>query len=229
MPRTACRPTGTRLYHVERAKGGIALTMTAGSAVVSPDSPPAFGNLHAWDDAIVPWLKRLVDDCHGHGAAVDDPADASGPAQPASPPGAMVAGASPPRRSGRRRTAPSPKEAEDWDIARIVADLRRRRPADYAGGRPRRDRDRGLRPPGRQLSGRPPPIAGPTPMAAAWRTAPVFVREVLAAIRVAVGPDFIVGIRMVADEDWDSRPVAGGGRGDRRGAGRDRPRSTSST
>ena len=28
-----------RLYHVEKAKGGIALTMTAGSALVSADSP----------------------------------------------------------------------------------------------------------------------------------------------------------------------------------------------
>ena len=47
-----------RLYHVERAKGGIALTMTAGSAVVSPDSPPAYNNLHAYKDEIVPWLKK---------------------------------------------------------------------------------------------------------------------------------------------------------------------------
>ncbi len=46
-----------RLYHVEKAKGGLALNMTAGSAVVSPDSPPAFGNLHAWRDEIVPWLR----------------------------------------------------------------------------------------------------------------------------------------------------------------------------
>ncbi|MEA3184816.1 MAG: N-methyl-L-proline demethylase, partial [Ilumatobacteraceae bacterium] len=28
-----------RLYHVEKAKGGLALTMTAGTAIVSPDSP----------------------------------------------------------------------------------------------------------------------------------------------------------------------------------------------
>src|SRR3546814_16926934 len=35
-----------RLYHAEKARGGIALTMTAGSAVVSRDSPEAFGNLH---------------------------------------------------------------------------------------------------------------------------------------------------------------------------------------
>jgi 2,4-dienoyl-CoA reductase-like NADH-dependent reductase (Old Yellow Enzyme family) len=34
-----------RLYHVEKAKGGIAMTMTAGSAVVSQDSPAVFGNL----------------------------------------------------------------------------------------------------------------------------------------------------------------------------------------
>ncbi len=59
-----------RLYHVEKAKGGIALTMTAGSAVVSPDSPPVFGNLLAYKDEIVPWMRRLADDCHAHGAAV---------------------------------------------------------------------------------------------------------------------------------------------------------------
>src|SRR3546814_16630075 len=37
-----------RLYHAEKARGGIALTMTAGSAVVSRDSPEAFGHLHAY-------------------------------------------------------------------------------------------------------------------------------------------------------------------------------------
>jgi hypothetical protein len=42
------------LYHLEKAKGGIALTMTAGSAVVSPDSPPVFGNLLAYNDEICP-------------------------------------------------------------------------------------------------------------------------------------------------------------------------------
>ena len=47
-----------RLYHVEKAKGGIALTMTAGSAIVAEDSAPAFGNLFAYRDEIVPHLKR---------------------------------------------------------------------------------------------------------------------------------------------------------------------------
>ncbi len=59
-----------RLYHVEKAKGGIAMTMTAGSAIVSQDSPPAFGNLLAYKDEIIPWLKRLTDECHDYGTAV---------------------------------------------------------------------------------------------------------------------------------------------------------------
>src|SRR3546814_17052713 len=36
-----------RLYHAEKARGGIALTMTAGSALVSRASPEVFGHLHA--------------------------------------------------------------------------------------------------------------------------------------------------------------------------------------
>ncbi len=59
-----------RLYHVEKARGGIAMTMTAGSAIVAEDSPAAFGNLHAYRDEIVPWLRRLTDDCHAHDCAV---------------------------------------------------------------------------------------------------------------------------------------------------------------
>src|SRR5215469_11659288 len=109
-----------RLYHVEKAKGGIALTMTAGSAIVATDSPPAFNNLHAYRDEIVPWLKQLADDCHAEGAAV------------------MIQLTHLGRRTGWNRgdwlpvLAPSPvrepahrafpKEAEDWDIERIVAD-----------------------------------------------------------------------------------------------------------
>src|SRR4051794_31751203 len=58
-----------RLYHVEKAKGGIGLTMTAGSAVVAEDSPPAFGNLHAYKDEIVPFIRRMTDEVHEHGAA----------------------------------------------------------------------------------------------------------------------------------------------------------------
>lgn len=56
-----------RLYHVERARGGVALTMTAGSAIVSPDSPddgspPALGVLGvgALATALVEALARAA-------------------------------------------------------------------------------------------------------------------------------------------------------------------------
>src|ERR1700758_4332957 len=62
--------TRYRLYHAEKAKGGIALTMIGGSAVGSPDSPPAFGNILLYKDEIVRWLGELTDDVHAHGAAV---------------------------------------------------------------------------------------------------------------------------------------------------------------
>ena len=47
-----------RAYHAERAKGGIALTMTAGSAAVSKDSPPVFNNLLVYKDGWPDWEKR---------------------------------------------------------------------------------------------------------------------------------------------------------------------------
>lgn len=107
-----------RLYHEEKAKGGVALTMTAGSAVVAEDSPPSFGNLHAYDDAIVPWIQRMTDGVHEHGAACmiqlthlgRRTSWAAGDWLP-------VLAPSPIREAAHRAV---PKEAEDWDIARII-------------------------------------------------------------------------------------------------------------
>jgi 2,4-dienoyl-CoA reductase-like NADH-dependent reductase (Old Yellow Enzyme family)/thioredoxin reductase len=59
-----------RAYHVEKAKGGVGLTMIGGSALVSRDSAPAFGNLQVWKDESVPWMRRLAEEVHEHGAAV---------------------------------------------------------------------------------------------------------------------------------------------------------------
>ena len=59
-----------RLYHEEKAKGGVALTMIGGSTNIAPDSPSVFGQLYAGDDSVIPWFRRLTDGVHGHGAAV---------------------------------------------------------------------------------------------------------------------------------------------------------------
>ncbi len=107
-----------RLYHVEKAKGGIALTMTAGSAIVAEDSPAAFGNLHAYRDEIVPWLRRLADDCHEHGGAVMIQITHLGRRTNWNHSDWLPVLAPSPVREPAHRSFP--KEAEDWDIARIV-------------------------------------------------------------------------------------------------------------
>ncbi|WP_346907477.1 FAD-dependent oxidoreductase [uncultured Roseibium sp.] len=59
-----------RLYHEEKAKGGIGLTIIGGSTNIAPDSPSVFGQLYAGDDSIVPWFRKLTDGVRSHGAAV---------------------------------------------------------------------------------------------------------------------------------------------------------------
>ena len=187
-----------RLYHAEKAKGGIALTVIGGSSVVAPDSPQAFGNILLYKDEVVGWLKELADDVHSHGAAV------------------MIQITHLGRRTSWSKfdwlpiLAPSyvrepahrafPKVAEDWDLRRIIkayataaervkaagidgielecyghlidqfwSPATNKRTDEYGGSLDNRLR---------------------------------FAFEVLTAIRERVGPDYIVGTRMVCDENW---------------------------
>ena len=59
-----------RLYHEEKAKGGIALTMFGGSTLVAQDSPPVFGNLYAGNDEIIPYFHKMAEGVHRHDAAL---------------------------------------------------------------------------------------------------------------------------------------------------------------
>jgi 2,4-dienoyl-CoA reductase-like NADH-dependent reductase (Old Yellow Enzyme family)/thioredoxin reductase len=188
-----------RLYHVEKAKGGIALTMTAGSAVVSPDSPPVFGNLLAYKDEIVPWLRRLADDCHAHGAAVMIQLTHLGRRTAWNKADWLPVLATSPIREPAHRAFP--KAIEDWDIDRIVA--------DYTAAAQRMQAAR--------LDGIEINAYGHLPDQF-WSPATNrrddayggdldnrlrFTLRVLEAMRAAIDPGFIIGIRMVADENWD--------------------------
>jgi N-methyl-L-proline demethylase len=188
-----------RLYHVEKARGGIALTMTAGSAVVAEDSPPAFGNLHAYEDEIVPWLKRLVDGCHEHGAAVMIQITHLGRRTYWNKADWLPVLAPSPIREPAHRAFP--KEAEDWDIARIV-----RAYADAAARMQAAGMD------GIEIEAYGHLLDGFWSPATNRRTDDYggsldnrlrFTFQVLDAVRAAVGPDLIVGVRMVADESWE--------------------------
>ena len=121
-----------RLYHEEKAKGGVALTMTAGTAVVAEDSPPSFGNLHAYDDAIVPWIQRLTDSVHEHGSACMIQISHLGRRTGWSHDDWLPVVAPSPIREAAHRSIP--KEAEDWDIARIIGKFADAAERMHAGG-----------------------------------------------------------------------------------------------
>ena len=187
-----------RLYHVERAKGGVALTMTAGSAVVSEDSPPAYNNIHAYKDEIVPWLKKLTNECHQYGAKVMIQITHLGRRTNWNHSDWLpVLSASPIREPAHRSF---PKEAEEWDIERIIKDY-----ADAA----QRMKEAGMD--GVEIE------AYGHLLDSFWSPATnkredkyggnidnriAFSLKIIESVRKSVGKDFIVGMRMVADEDW---------------------------
>lgn len=109
-----------RLYHLERAKAGVAMVMTAGSASVSRDSPPVFSNLLVWKDEVVPWMKRLSDDCHEAGAAVMIQLSHLGRRTRWDKGDWLPVVAPSHDREPSHRAFP--KRAEEWDIARIISD-----------------------------------------------------------------------------------------------------------
>jgi len=186
-----------RRYHVEKARGGVGLTMIGGSAIVSPDGPPAFGNLELYRDEIVPWLRRLADEVHEHGAAVMTQVTHLGRrSSNFSADWLPLIYPSPLREPAHRSF---PKIAEEWDLDRIALDY-----ADAAA----RCVDAGLdgielQAYGHLLDAFLSPLTNrrTDEYGGDLEHRMTFPRRVIQAIRKAVGPDFIVGIRMSMDED----------------------------
>ncbi len=185
-----------RAYHVERAKGGIALTMTAGSAAVSKNSPPVFNNVLAYRDEVVGWLKKLTTEVHDQGCAV------------------MIQLTHLGRRTGWSKgdwlpvVAPShhreashrafPKVIEDWDITRIIKDFGDAAERMKAGGMDGIELecyghllDQFISPATNEL---PPPYGG------SLENRLRFLFDTLREIRNRVGNEFLVGVRYTADE-----------------------------
>ena len=185
-----------RAYHVERARAGVALTMTAGSAAVSRNSPPVFNNVLAYKDEVVGWMRKIADDCHAHGCAVMIQLThlgrrthwAKGDWLPVVAPGHD-------REPAHRAF---PKVIEDYEIARIITDY-----ADAA----ERMKDAGLdgvefecyghlmdqflSPLTNQLA---------APYGGSFENRARFAMDVLEACRKRVGPGFLLGVRFTADE-----------------------------
>ncbi|MFA3920505.1 oxidoreductase [Ruegeria hyattellae] len=184
-------------YHAERAKAGVALAMTAGSATVSRDSPPVFNNILAYKDEVVPWIQKLTDAVHEHGCAVMIQLTHLGRRTN------WNKGDWLPSVSSSKHREPAhhafPKLIEDWDIERIISDFADAAERMQAGGMDGIELqvyghllDQFWSPLTNDLIG---PYGADT-MENRMR----FPLDVIEAIRKRVGPEFIVGLRYTADE-----------------------------
>ncbi|MGR3544731.1 MAG: oxidoreductase, partial [Paracoccus sp. (in: a-proteobacteria)] len=186
-----------RAYHVERAKAGVALTMTAGSASVSRDSPPAFNNILVWKDEVVGWMKQLVDECHDHGAAVMIQLTHLGRRTRWDTGDWLPVLAPSHEREAAHRAFP--KRLEDWDMARVIGDFadaaERMKAAGVDGVE--------LEAYGHLLEQFWSPLTNDleAPFGGNLDNRLRFAFDVIRAVRDRCGTDFIVGLRYTGDQD----------------------------
>jgi hypothetical protein len=184
-------------YHAERAKAGVALAMTAGSAAVSRDSPPVFNNILAYKDEVVPWIRNLTDAVHGHGCAAMIQLTHLGRRTTWNKGDWLPSVSSSSHREPAHQAFP--KLIEDWDIDRIVTDFADAAERMQAGGMDGIELqvyghllDQFWSPLTNDLTG---PYGADT-----LENRLRFPLDVIGAIRKRVGTDFIVGLRYTADE-----------------------------
>ena len=189
-----------RLYHEEKAKGGIGLTCIGGSAIIARDSPPAFGNLLLYDDAIIPWLNELSDGVHGHGAAVFCQITHLGRRSSNTTGDWLPLVAPSPLREPAHRAFP--KEAEDFDLKRIIKAYGAAAKRCQSGGLDGIE----IEAYGHFLDGFWSPATNQREDGYGGsldhRLRLTF--DVIDEIRRQVGPEFILGFRLVADERMSS-------------------------
>ncbi len=186
-----------QLYHEEKAKGGVGLTIFGGSSAVAIDSPGYMRQIYVGDDAVIPYFQEFADRVHRHGAAI------------------MIQLTHIGRKIGwdhthwfwpmgpSRRHEPLhrafPKEMEDWDIRRVVKAF---------GQAALRCKQGGLD--GVQIMGAGTHLIDQfwSPLANArtdgyggsLENRMRFGLEVLDEVRKQVGEDYVIGLKMIGDE-----------------------------
>lgn len=188
-----------RAYTVERARGGVAMTMTAGSAAVSKDSPPVFNNLLAYKDEIVPWVRQMTDAVHEEGAAIMIQLTHLGRRTRWDKGDWLPVVAPSHHREPAHRAYP--KKIEDWDIERIIKDFADAAERMKAGGMDGVELeayghliDQFISPLTNELE---------APYGGSLDDRLRFCFDVFRAMRARVGNDFILGLRYTADERLD--------------------------
>jgi 2,4-dienoyl-CoA reductase-like NADH-dependent reductase (Old Yellow Enzyme family)/thioredoxin reductase len=185
-----------RAYQVERAKAGIAMTMTAGSAAVSRDSPPVFNNILAYKDEVVPWMKDMTDAIHEHDCAVMIQLTHLGRRTSWSKADWLPVVAPSHAREASHRAFP--KKMEDWDIERIVKDYADAAERMHAAGVDGVEFEAY----GHLIEQFWSPLTNTldAPYGGSLENRLRFAFDVLRAVRARVGERFILGLRYSADD-----------------------------
>jgi 2,4-dienoyl-CoA reductase-like NADH-dependent reductase (Old Yellow Enzyme family) len=187
-----------QLYHEEKAKGGIGLTMFGGSSSVALDSPAApWNQISVADDSVVPFFRQFSDRVHKHGAKLMIQLTHMGRRTKYDTENWFPTLSASPRREPASRTIP--KEMEQEDIDRVVRDF-----ASAA----RRCKEGGLD--GCEVSAAhghlidqfwsPGVNQRADKYGGSLENRMRFGIEVLEAMRAEVGDDYVIGIRMSGDE-----------------------------
>ena len=183
-------------YHLEKAKGGLALSMFGGSSNVDRDSPNIFRQLNVGTDAIIPHLQQFSERMHGEGAALMCQISHLGRRGDPYAGDWLTTIAPSPLRETLHRSIP--KEMDEHDINRVVKAY---------GAAARRCKEGGLdgietlsagHLIGQFLS----PLTNRRTdrFGGSLENRCRFALMVHSAIRNATGDDFLVGIRFVVDE-----------------------------
>ena len=188
-----------QLYHEEKAKGGLALTMFGGSSNVSPDSPSVFGQIYIGNDDVIPHFQQFAERLHKHGCALMCQLTHMG-RRTTWADGWWLPVVAPSRvREPAHRAFP--REMDDDDIARVIRDF---------GEAARRCKEGGLDGlellcHGHLLDQFWTPLVNKRSdgYGGLLKNRMRFSLEVLDEVRRQAGPDFIVGLRMAMDEAAD--------------------------
>ncbi len=186
-----------RRYQAEKARGGVGLTQFGGATAVSLENSFHYGQINGATDAVVPEYRAMAAAIHEHGAACMVQLTHGGRRERWDSANWLPAFSASCRRELIHRSFPA--EMEDHDIRRVQRDF-----ADAA----RRCREGGLD--GVEIS-----CQAGTLIEQFWSPAlnrrsddyggafdnrMRFGLELLAAVRSAVGDDYVVGIRMPGNE-----------------------------
>jgi hypothetical protein len=191
-------------YHVEKARGGIGLTMFGGSSIVSGDVTSIYGQIDVSTDRVIPHFQRFARAVHAHGAALMCQISHMG-RRTTWDAGDWIAPIGPSSIRDPAHHA-MPRAMTEEDIARVIA--------DYAAAA-RRCAEGGLdgaevmvtsHLPGQFLS--PAANARGDQWGGPLENRMRFTLAVLRAVRAAVPDGFVLSLRMSLDESTEGGPDA---------------------